>query len=333
MTYGQFHGRGFSIPANDIIRLLISNPDFCYCFFYCRKLSKESLHDEAPCNISHVRDAIIDKVDSLYNFKLTPEDCSTILYETLWAEGTFKPLGTYNYTGAFDGWLYKVGLNAVVARLKIEGFIPRAIGRNASNTRLTLLSQSVGVCEQVIDDLITDINQYRVLTALYVERLTEHDAMTELKLGKPEFDSLRKAAEHSLKTSLLRENHPLRDSVLHDKSSAAAAKTFTLDDIKDLSPSNALSAYASIFGDVLDFNLEDSDISARVVAFLKSFVLELKWSQEDCRLWCERFINGTAPTTLARELGRTRDWVDHRFSSLNKKFRLAIRQWWQLNAA
>ena len=333
MTYSQLHGRGFSKPATDIIRLLISNPDFCYCFFYCRKLSKKFLYDGEPCDISHVRDAIIDKVYSLYNYKLTPEDCSTFLYETIWDEGTFKPLDSYNYTGSFEGWLYKVGLNAVVARLKIEGLIPRVIGRNAANTRLTLLSQSTGVCERVIDDLISDTQDHRLLTALYVDRLSEQEAMKLMEMDKPEFDSIRKAAEHSLKMALLRENHPFRDFVLHDKSAAAAARIVTLDEVLGSSTSDAPSAYAYIFGDVLGTNLEISDISARVAAFLKSFVLELKWSQEDCRLWCERFINNTAPTALARELCRTRDWVDHRFSSLNKKFKLAIRKWWQLNAA
>ena len=310
MTYGQFHGRGFSKPAYDIIRLLISEPDFRYCFFYCPELKKESLLDEAPCNISHVRDAIIDKVDSQYGYELSQEYCSTIIYETLWAKGTFKPLESYKHTGPFDGWLYKVGLNAVVARLKKEDIIPRATGRNAANTRLTMLSQSTGVCERVIDDLISDTQDHRLLTALYVDRLS-----------------------NSLKTALLRENHPFRDSVLHDKSSAEAAKTLPLDDAKGLSSSDEQSIYKRIFGDVLGTNLEDGDISDTVVAFLKGFIQKLKWKPEDIYLWCERFINGTAPTTLARELGRSRDWVDHRYSLLNNRFKLAIRKWWQLNAA
>ena len=333
MTYSQLHGRGFSKPATDIIRLLISEPDFRYCFFYCPELKKESLLDEAPCNISHVRDAIIDKVDSQYGYELSQEYCSTIIFETLWAKGTFKPLESYNHSGPFDGWLYKVGLNAVVTRLKKEDIIPRTTSRNASNTRLTLLSQSIGVCERVIDDLISDTQDHRLLTALYVDRLSEHETMTMLELDKPEFDSLRKAAERSLKTALLRENHPLRDSVLHDKSSAAAAKTLPLDDAKGLSSSDDQSNYKRIFGDVLGTNLEDGDISDTVVAFLKGFIQKLKWKPEDIYLWCERFINGTAPTTLARELGRSRDWVDHRYSLLNSRFKQAIRKWWQLNAA
>lgn len=334
----QFNGKnanksGFPKPEDVIIRSLKSDPVFCYNFFFCSTRTKKYLDGETPCDAHCVRDAIIQEILKRYNYNLKPKDCSSILYETIWDEGRFGPLDSYDKKGPFDGWLYKVGLNAVTHRLKSEALIPRTVGRTAGNTRLTMRSQPMGVCETVIDDLITDSVHKQLLMALYVDRLSDEEARIKMGMDPSEFDYARKDAERSLKEALLLSDHPYKGYVLHDKSSAASASTVDVEDLHGSNASDKPAVYVRIFGDVLGINLEECNISVTVVVFLDNFIMSLPWSDNDRYLWRERFINGTAPTTLAQELGHSRNWVDTRYHRLNKMFEHAIRKWWQLNAA
>lgn len=320
--------------AYEIIGMLRSDLVFCESFFFCRPTKNEAYNRYAPRNISTVRDNIVNDLFNCYGITVKPEYVSNCIYQAVWALGTFKPLNTYRHEGkGLEGWLYRIGWNAVCHRLADENFIPKVINRTAGNTRLAMLSQSVEVCETVIDDLMSDSPYYHLLTALYVDRLDEQSIMRQLGLDQVAFDQLRKSAENEFKTVLISSDHVFKNKVLKDKSSAATAVMISSDFLIDLGAKHQLTTLVNILSDVIGVNLDHDEVRLKVVIFLDDFVSKLKLSQVDQHIWHERFIEGTPPTVLAQELGRSRDWVDNRYSKANRKFEQAIRQWWIKNAA
>ena len=176
--------------------MLKTDSGFCQRFFFGTELKK--------CNIARFRNRHISELAQTYNVEISKEAYSTIVYETLWANGAWAPLDTYDKHSTFFAWLRRVARNAVMERLKEEHIIPENRLRTAGNTRLTMLSQSEAKCKVVIDELMAHTRYYDLLTAIYVDRLKKADIMLKLDMTEEDYDQQKKQGERKLKEAIIR---------------------------------------------------------------------------------------------------------------------------------
>lgn len=160
--------------SDEIINNLKNDPKYCQRFFYGSKKEK--------CIIDSMRSKMLYDLLKDYNVVMAPDTFSTIVYLTLWANGSWAPLATYEKRCTFYAWLKRVAKNAVMERLIEEHEIPDVRSRTVGNTRLTLLSQPQGKCKMVIDDLMVGSKYHALLTAIYVDRLPEDKIMKRLHI-------------------------------------------------------------------------------------------------------------------------------------------------------
>ena len=314
--------KNFGNEADFIINGLIHDDKFRYDFFYGKRVDK--------CNMARLRRKIINDIKNQYNVIISEDTFNYIVYLTLWAGGTWSTLDSYSKKSTFHSWLRKVAKNAVMKYLEDEHWIPE--GRSSvGNTRLALLSQPESVCKLVIDELMAGSKYYNLLTDIYVKRLPAQAIIKKMDIKQNEFDEVKKKAECKLKDALLRCDYNFADYVLHTKSKRVVkvSSEFVADIAEWCKTRTGVNPLSDVFGT----NLSDDEIRVRTVEFLYDFTAKLKWSDEDRYIWRQRFVENASPVELAREIGRSRGWLDTRFSRLNKMFDKAIKEWWALNAA
>lgn len=333
--------------SDEIINKLKNDPKYCQRFFYGTKKEK--------CIIESMRSKMLYDLRKDYNVDMAPDTFSTILYLTLWANGTWAPLDTYGKHSTFFAWLRRVAKNAAVERLIEEHEIPDVRSRTVGNTRLTLLSQPQAKCKMVIDDLMVGSKYHSLLTAIYVERLSEDKIMKRLHIKDvADFEEAKKTGEYKLKDALLRSPSYYVEDVLHEKSKHVVL--VSMEFVTGLSDWCKAKTGVNPFSDVFGTNLTDEEVCQKAVDFLYDFSAKL-WpetvgnpdekdekirkknkekaenNKRDRLIWCERFIKNTPSVKVADMVNRDRGWLDTRYSRLKEKFEIAIRQWWRSLAA
>ena len=324
-TYNSYNPErlfNFKTEADEIMKNLKESPSFCYHFFYDTKLE--------GCNIARLRSKIIKDIKDCYDIIVSDKIVSDTLYLTLWAGGTWKPLDTYNKQCTFFAWLRKVAKNAIMERLENEHWVTGSRTRTAGNTRLALRSQSKEKCQLLIDELMKGSKYYEMLMLLYVERLPMEKIIQRLNLKEEEFEQVKKAAEHKLKDALLRSDLFFESDVLRDKTSHIV--TVSSECVADIAEWCKSKIDTNPLADVLGTDLSDEETRMKVIEFLYGFSAKLNWSEQVRYIWRKRFLENAAPVELAKEFGRSRIWLDIRYSRLNKKFNKEIRKWWHNHA-
>lgn len=307
--------------GDEIRTLMKTDPLFCQRLLFGK--------DKKRCNIARFRSKHIGDLKRIYNVVMSEDTYSTIVYETLWAEGTWTPLDTYDKQSTFFAWLRKVAWNAVIEWLEKEHIISESSARTAGSTRLTMLSQSIGKCKLVIDELMKHTRYYDVLTAIYVDRLKDNEIMTTLNLSADEYKSLKKLGERKLKDAILRSALYFEEDVLHDKS--ANIITVSSEFVMDMAEWYKERTEENPFSDVLGLQLTDDEVKEKIVSFIYDFSQKLKWTDEERYIWRQRFVEKVPPTQLAAEMNKDRHWIDQHYSRINKKFRSAFKKWWKKN--
>lgn len=321
-SYDPERLKNFETEADNIINGLKSDERFRYSFFYGDSLK--------GCNMARLRRKILNDIYNKYNVTISKDTFNEIVFLTLWAGGTWKTLQSYNYKSTFHSWLRRVARNAVMEFLEDEHWIPEG-RRTVGNTRLTLLSQPESLCKLVIDELMTGSKYYNLLTDIYVKRLPVHVIIKKMNIEENKYNEIKNMAECKLKDALLRCDHNFADDVLHNKSTRVVkvSSEFVADIAEWCKTRTGVNPLSDVFGT----NLSDDEIHVKTVEFLYDFTAKLNWREEDRYIWRQRFVENAAPVELAKEIGRSRGWLDTRFSRLNKKFDNAIKEWWALHAA
>lgn len=135
-----------------------------------------------------------------------------------------------------------------------------------------------------------------------------------------------RASEKALKTALINNEHPYGDALV-DKVSRKI--TVPSDFLTIIGQTNAADCEASPLREVLGVTPDDVEFENKVITFLYKFSERLGWSEEDKYVWQSRYIENMKPEEVAAFLpGRSRSWVDTRYSRLNKLFRSSVRKWW-----
>lgn len=333
--------------SDEIINNLKNDPKYCQRFFYGGKKEK--------CIIDSMRSKMLYDLLKDYNVIMAPDTFSTIVYLTLWANGSWAPLATYEKRCTFFAWLKRVAKNAVMERLIEEHEIPDVRSHTVGNTRLTLLSQPQDKCKMIIDDLMVGSKYHSLLTAIYVDRLSEDKIMKRLHIKNvADFEEAKKKGEYKLKDALLRSASYYVEDVLHEKSKHVV--TVSSEFVADLSEWCKAKSGVNPLSDVFGTNLTDEEVCQKTVDFLYDFSEKL-WPEKvgnpnetdekiikknkekaennkrDRLIWCERFIKNTPPVEVADKVNHDRGWLDTRYSRLKEKFEKAIKQWWNSHAA
>ena len=287
--------------------------------------------DPKKCNMARLRSKIIKDIKDNNHVIVSDETFNEIVYLALWAGGSWKTLDTYSKQCTFFAWLRRVAKNAVMERLEDEHWITVGRARTVGNTRLTMLSQSETKCQLVLDELMVGTKYYDLLVLIYVDRLPQKDVIKKMKMKVEEYEEIKKMADNKLKDALLRSDYSFEQDVLHDKSGRVV--TVSSEFVADIAEWCKVKTGVNPLSDVFGIGLTDEEVRVKTVEFLYDFSSKLKWSDEDRYIWQQRFMENAAPVELAKEVGRSRGWLDTRYSRLNKKFDKAIRKWWFSHAA
>jgi hypothetical protein len=214
-----------------------------------------------------------------------------------------------------------------MAYLENNGYIKISRARTPGNTRLTLKKMTPEYCHMVIDDMVKIGPMRDMLLAVYVDRLDQKSIMERFNMDDEMYKLTLRASEKTLKTALLNTEHPYGD-VLVDK--GARKIMLSSDFLTIIGQTNAAYSDDSPLREVLGVTPDDAEFESKVIDFLYNFTNNLGWSEEDKFVWQNRYIKNIKPDELAESLPkRSRPWIDTRYSRLNRKFKKAIRKWWE----
>lgn len=315
--------KNYKAEADEIIRRLEADPKFCLEFFYGTK--------KVECHIIQLRSSVLGYLAQNYNVVISNDFFSTILYQTLWSEGTWAKLKTYDKHSSFFTWLKVVAKNAVLERLAKDRIIPSIHARTPGNTRLALLSQSIEMCQLIIDEQLKWNKYHDFMSSVYVNRLSKEEIMRQYDMTEQAFDDTKSEGEYALKDALLRSTSGYEEEVLRNK--ACDYQSESLEFGADMEEWIRTKMGENSLADVFGLNLTDEEVHEKVIDLLYSLSVKMDWNERDRFLWRQRFIHNTSPVKLATTLGRTRAWVDTRFSQLNDRIEPTLKRWWTANAA
>ncbi len=305
--------------AAHIVESIKTNPEFAYNFLYGTSILPGK-------SIARLRSRIINQVRKSYHVDLDPNDFSTLLYEHLWSDGTWKVLDSYNYRSTFFQWLGTVASHCIMSYLDVNGYIKISRARTPGNTRLVLNKMTPDYCRIVIEDMIQIVPIRDFLLAVYVERLDKNDIQERFDMDEDMYNLTLSTSEKTLKTALLNSEHPY-DDVLVDK--VVRKIMVSSDFLTIIGQTNISNEETSPLCEVLGITPDCAYFENKVVEFLYKFTDNLNWNDEDKYVWRSRYIMNMNPVEVAEALPkRSRPWVDTRFSRLNKQFKTAIREWW-----
>ncbi len=307
---------------SDAVRIVenIKNDEaFAYRFLYGSSLGPGK-------SIARLRSRIINQIRMSYGVEVDPLDFSTILYEHLYSEGSWKVLSSYDYRSTFFQWLGTVASHCIMAYLEENGYVNISRARTPGNTRLTLKKMTPDYCRIVIEDMVKIGPMRDMLLAVYVDRLDQEAVQKRFGMDEEMYRLTLRASEKVLKTALLNTDHPYCD-VLVDK--GARKIMLSSDFLTIIGQTNAALGDESPLREVLGVTQDDAEFESKVIDFLYNFTDNLGWSDEDKYVWQSRYIRNMKPDDVAENLPeRSRAWVDTRFSRLNRLFKEAVREWW-----
>ena len=300
-----------------LVNAIKTNEKFASHFFYCKTRG---------LSIASIRSHILSKIFETYQVVLQPYEFSTILYEYLWSEGSWKPFNTCPRNGAFFPWLRTVAFRAVLKHLEENGLIKVQKARTVANTRLDLEKKPLAYCDAVINDLVDDVKMRSFLKAVYVDHLEKHDIQKRFDLTEEDFNTLSVKSEVALKKALINGLHNYNDALV-DLNQRKINLSF--DDCVGIDNVAESSDELSLIYDILDIKFGDPDAKQKVDDFLYEFSNNMPWKAEDKFVFQSRFIKDIPPVEVVKDLpNRSRAWLDTRFSRLNKDFHKAICKWW-----
>lgn len=302
----------------DMINRIKTDERFAYTFFYGRnRIPNQSI---AP-----IRERLISMLRKTYHLDIEPYVISTVIYEHLWSDGSWKSLDNYSYRSSFFYWLSTVASHAVMKFLNDNGYIKTVPDRTVGNTRLTLKNKSADYCKMVIDDMVHIPQAHDFLTAMYVDGFSKKEMQKMFNLNDSNYNLVWKASETVLKNALLNTEHNYKDTLV-DKT---ARKTLVSSDFLTLiGQTNPSDDTASPLRDILGISPAAADFEDTVLNFLYSFSEKLFTNKTDRTIWLERYLKDTPPVQLADQLGCTRGYIDCRYNRTKIKFKTAIQKWY-----
>lgn len=307
------------------VKGVMEDPKLAQAFFF------EKAHGEfGELSPYKVFDVLASQFNKSYGLALSVQDAQEFLYERLWNEGSWQRLKSYSYKTDLRRWLVVVGPQLIHKRLIEDGII-RIRGNAGNHYRLRLLSQPYDIRVAVVN--LMNFKDWRdFLYDYYVLKLSEQEIKEKLNIDGEEYKVLKKDAETKLITLLLEtiEGNDFASQVLSVKKDAGAV----IDVVPiDYVPAGHLlsdeeSSLMEDFITAVGSNRNEFD----AIDFSKDFVkTRLNFTDSDAKLLVDRFFFNVSPVEIAKAIGRTRAYVDNRFSVLRRRFIDGVRQWLYAN--
>lgn len=282
------------------------------------------------------------KVFDSYKEPIDVRDIATIIYRAFYDNGSWNRLDSYRGESGFFSWLATGARQAVFTELEELHVIKPPFKLTAKNTNLTIKSmRNIDEIKTVID-LVDFPVMHTLLMHVYVDRMNDDEIMTEMNMSHDVYSKTLTASEYLLKECLIRE-----ECIFYTRTNGKTVNLVTeaLSDISGhinvTTSEEGMLATEKLFSDdqgfddlkeVLDQYYPTLPFLEQWVCFVLDRASELNWSQEDKTVFYERFHNHTDPVSLAEQLGRTRKWVDGRYSLKLKLVKEHILRWWQTYA-
>lgn len=314
----RYRQKKYKKVFKEIVFQIQYNTVYSNNFFFPKKKSKQE-------NISKIRKHIQYEIKNKFNIVLDEDTISTVIFEHLWSSGTWKVLKMYNYKSSFFHWLKIVSSHAILKYLEEDGYIRSNPAKTPANTRLTLKKYNSEYCKMVIDEMVSVKHMHDFLTAIYVDRLSKKQIMDMFSMDEEEYDQALKSYEYSLKRMLLETVNCFDDAITEK----AAPKTLVSSEfLTQIGQSEEMASEDSPLRFIFGAGNE-VDLQQNITDFFLECAEFIFTSDIDKYVWSERFIKNRPPVELAEEIGRTRGWVDCKYSRLQMKFVKEIKNWWK----
>ena len=200
-------------------KLTSNDTRFAKDFFYGTNPQK--------ANISRLRSRLKNEFYSSYGLTISDKEISTIIYSSIWEEGTWKGLKTFQNTGSIFSWIETKARHELMAELRKQKRIPWEKKRTVGNTRLSKgkLTEEMTNFILEVETLPADTSQ--IIRDLYVYKKSPQEIMSQSAWSKEEYDKKVKNATTTFKETLLHSPVDYHD-ILKDKS--ARNNQVSLDD-------------------------------------------------------------------------------------------------------
>ena len=289
-----------------------------------RKFRENFFYGTGYYSLESIRNYITQCIRTSYGYKMDPMEFGTVVYEHCWAEGTWHPFDTYGGVYPFFAWFSSVAFHCITAYLDEMGYIKVMRERTPKNTKLLLGKHSPEGCLFIINEVMPNDECKNLLLDIYVEKKQDAEIMQNLQLDEEKYKEIRNAAEELFKFRIINSTYNFEDYVIAE--SSARDITISIDNVYpwefsfDTTTTHPLVDVFPSFGD-------KADISSNVNSFIMDVIRFLKWNEIDTYVFLRRWDKVPA-ADVAREIGKSRDWVNTRFSRLRQEFRAFIRYWW-----
>ena len=299
-------------------KLTSNDTRFAEDFFYGTNPQK--------ANISRLRSRLKNEFYSSYGLTISDKEISTIIYSSIWEEGTWKGLKTFQNTGSIFSWIETKGRHELTAELRKQKRIPWERKRTAGNTRLSKRKLTEEMANLILEEETLPADTSQIIRDLYVNKKSPQEIMSQSACSKEEYDKKVKNATTTLKETLLQSPRDYHD-ILKDKS--ASNSQVSLDEVMQngcqVSFKENLCALVDIFG----VSLTDEEIQSKALETIHHIASTVKCTERDRYVWESRYFEDKSPTVLSKELNMRRSNVDNIYLRMNKKFQEAAKEWYE----
>ena len=312
----EFKDKNTSIES--MFRMLKNDERYC----------KKAFYTDDNDIIVKVRSRVTKKVMKYYQYELDRDDFGTVLYETLWKDGSWAPLDKYSSLGSVTSWLTTTAFRAVQKYLYEIGIIKDWKARTPENTETTLSNHTPEACRTFINDVMYDGFEHDLLIKIYVDRLPVEQIMECYHMDVKEFKRAQKNAEYAFRSMVLSQCYLYEDQVLTDK---LERRGFCRgDEIWD-KLSCADNSIDEFLGDMIGINLKKAEVQQQIVDFLISFTRKLKWKEKHIKIFILRYQEVPAKK-VAEDVGDKPQNIDTTFHRLQERFKIAFKRWYDYNS-
>jgi len=299
-------------------KLTSNDTRFAEDFFYGTNPQK--------ANISRLRSRLKNEFYTSYGVNLSDKEISTIIYSSIWEEGTWKGLKTFQHAGSIFSWIEIKGRHELTAELRKQNRIPWDRKRTAGNTRLAKRKLTEEMARFILEEETLPADASRIIRDLYVNKKSPQEIMRQSALSQEEYDKKVKNATSTLKETLLHSPVDYRD-ILRDKS--ASNTHVSLEEAMQNGCQASFKENQCALVDIFGVNLTDEEIQGKAMEAIHHIAATVECTERDRYVWESRYFEDKSPVVLSKELKMKRSNVDNIYLRMNKKFQKAAKQWYE----
>jgi len=299
-------------------KLTSNDTRFAEDFFYGTNPQK--------ANISRLRSRLKNEFYASYGVNLSDKEISTIIYSSIWEEGTWKGLKTFQHAGSIFSWIETKGRHELTAELRKQNRIPWERKRTAGNTRLSKRKLTEEMASFILEEETLPADASRIIRDLYVNKKSPQEIMRQSSWSQEEYDKKVKNATTTLKETLLHSPVDYRD-ILRDKS--ASNIQVSLDEAMQNGCQASFKQNQCALVDIFGVNLTDEEIQGKAMEAIHHIAATVECTERDRYVWESRYFEDKSPLMLSKELKMKRSNVDNIYLRMNKKFQKGAKQWYE----